>query len=229
MEILNDEGGRGLDPEQMLAFQIIERNSRRLRSVIENLLTISSVETGALSLSPAPTHFGPIIESAVSTVLPAAEEQGVELTARVPADLPPVWADPSHADRIVLNLLSNAIKFTPTGGHVEISAAPVAGNGTVTVRDDGIGIPEHEQARLFERFSRGSAAAERAIQGSGLGLFIVKRIVELHSGTVALRSAPGKGTEVTVTLPLVPRDFGAGTERAPAVVTRSSSVSEVGR
>ena len=167
MEILNDEGGRGLDPEQMLAFQIIERNSRRLRSVIENLLTISSVETGALSLSPAPTHFGPIIESAVSTVMPAAEEQGIELTTRVPADLPAVWADPSHADRIVLNLLSNAIKFlTPTGGHVEISAAPVAGNGTVTVRDDGMGIPDDEQTPVRAVLAGRRPPSERS-RGAG--------------------------------------------------------------
>ena len=153
---------------------------------------------------PAPIHFGPIIESAVTSVLPAAVEQGVEVTALVPADLPPVWADPDHADRIVLNLLWNASSSHPARSRRDLRGRHAEGV-SVVVRDDGIGIPPTSRCGCSNRSSRGADATTQGIQGTGLGLFIVEQAwSELHDGTVTLLSALGKGTSVTITLPIVP-------------------------
>ncbi len=202
LEILGDEDESSWDPEQAVAVEVIDRNARRLLAMIENLLTIGRVEGGELTVSPVSTAVVPMIDAAVRAVLPAAQEEGLDIHVDLPADLPQVMADAEHIDRVLLNLLSNCIKFTPRGRHIDITARAEPHEVVVTVRDDGIGIPEQDHGKLFQRFSRGSEAAVRATQGNGLGLFIVQRIVELHGGNVALRSAAGKGTEIDFSLPV---------------------------
>ncbi len=200
-EILADESATRLDADQQRAVAVIERNSVRLLAMIDDLEILSRVESGSLKVLPTSTRLGQLIEAATNAVAPLARKQELGLTVAIPGDLPEVLADPVHIDRVLLNLLSNAIKFTPSGGQVEVDATDLGGHVAVTVRDNGMGIPEHEQGQLFERFSRARAAKEAAIQGSGLGLFIVANIVELHGGTVSLGSCPDQGTEVTFTLP----------------------------
>jgi hypothetical protein len=117
-----------------------------------------------------------------------------------------VSGDPSHLERAVTNLLTNAVKFTPDGGrvHVEVRADAATSTAVVSVTDSGLGIPESDLDQVFGRFFRSSIVQEQAIQGSGLGLSIVKTIVESHEGRIHLTSEPGNGTTFTVTLPLVP-------------------------
>jgi PAS domain S-box-containing protein len=200
-EILSDQCATALDFEQALAVQVIERNARRLLTMIEDLLLIGRVEAGELKLAPLPAALGPIIEAAASAVMPTAQAQGIEVRVNLPI-LPELVADAAHIDRVLLNLLSNAIKFTLPGGHVAITATVETDHVAITVGDDGIGIAPEDRAKLFDRFFRGSEATERAIQGSGLGLFIVQHIVELHDGSVSVRSVPERGTDVTFTLPI---------------------------
>jgi signal transduction histidine kinase len=125
----------------------------------------------------------------------------LEVVLDVADDANLVTADPEHLDRVVINLLSNAVKFTPDGGRVSIIVRRQADTVEIVVADTGVGIPADEQSRLFERFFRSSNAQQMAIAGTGLGLVIVKGIVELHGGRVAVRSTAGVGTEVTVSLP----------------------------
>jgi signal transduction histidine kinase len=109
--------------------------------------------------------------------------------------------DPVQLERMLVNLLTNAVKFTPDGGRVELQLRTLSENTEIVIKDTGMGIPEDEQSRLFTRFFRSSTATERAIQGTGLGLTIVKAIVALHGGRIAVESADQCGTTVTVSLP----------------------------
>ena len=109
--------------------------------------------------------------------------------------------DPTQLERMVANLISNAVKFTPPGGEVNIAARREKDHVVIKVRDTGIGVPEDEQPGLFTRFFRSSISMEQETQGTGLGLFIVKHVVEAHGGTVAVTSAPGAGSTFTARLP----------------------------
>jgi len=112
-----------------------------------------------------------------------------------------ITADAEHIDRVLINLLSNAVKFTPDGGRISIMVTRRDDMVELVVADTGIGIPEDEQPRVFERFFRSSQAQEMAVPGTGLGLVIVKGIIDLHGGKIDVRSTPGVGTEVTISLP----------------------------
>lgn len=208
VEILIDD--TTLDPEYGRALDVISRNAHRLLMLIEDLLTTTRIESDSFSVVTVPSKLGPIVDSAVRALSPAAQKGGIEVDVNLPEDLPEVLADREHVDRVLLNLLSNAIKFTPPLGHILIRATVSEDAGehlvTVSVRDDGMGISEEEQLTLFRRFARAHTANERAIKGCGLGLFIVKRIVELHGGEVTLYSSPGIGTEVRFTLQQAPRN-----------------------
>jgi PAS domain S-box-containing protein len=200
VEMLTDQSLGRLDGGQARAADAIARNTDRLLAMIEDLLTISRADSGEFHVAPQPGALGAIIESATSVVRPIARGREISMHVDVPPDLPEVFVDATCIDRVLLNLLSNAIKFTPSGGQVGVAAHREADLVAVTVTDDGMGIPADEQTKIFQRFARASTATEQEIQGSGLGLFIVKTIVELHGGTVSLRSAPEQGTEVTFTL-----------------------------
>jgi signal transduction histidine kinase len=132
----------------------------------------------------------------------------VELVAEVAGDVPVVLGDSGQLERVLLNLLSNAIKFTTDGGRVVVRVRPDGDAVELEVEDEGIGIPEAEQEKLFSRFFRSSTSQERAIQGTGLGLVIVKSIVEHHDGVIDFRSQPGVGTTFTVRVPAAPSTVG---------------------
>ncbi|MFC4057036.1 sensor histidine kinase, partial [Planomonospora corallina] len=156
-----------------------------------------------------------------AAVQPAFTAAGVELAAALAPDLPPLQGDAAQLERVLLNLLSNAVKFTPRGGTVTVSAGRDGGvrgdTVTLAVADTGVGIPEEEQGRLFTRFFRSSTASDNQVPGTGLGLAISKAIVDAHGGTIGVRSVPGRGTTVTVTLPLA----------APAPQSAASVVPQV--
>ncbi len=201
VEILEDGDYGDLSTGQAHGLDIIGRNSERLLKLIEDLLTLSSIESGELDLHREPTPVVGLLDSVRCQVERIAIAKSVQLTLDCGAGLDTVIADREQLDRALLNLLTNAIKFTPAGGTVSIQARREEGDLVLTVADTGVGIPEDEQDGLFTRFFRSSVATRLAIQGTGLGLVIVKRIVEEHGGTVSIVSAADQGTTVTVTIP----------------------------
>ncbi len=205
IELLGDPASGTLSAEQRQMMEVIERNTNRLRTLIENLLTLSRIEAGTFRSVRQPTDVTDIVARAVRTVRSIG---GIEVTLDVECPPGPLIAavDSHQIDRVLTNLLSNAVKFTPPGGRVTVYAGEDGPDLVLSVSDTGIGIPDDEQCELFQRFFRASNAVEASIQGTGLGLTIVRKIVSNHDGDVVLRSRTGEGTTVTVRLPRETQD-----------------------
>lgn len=203
-EMLEDGAAGQLAPHQRELVERIDRNGRRLLSLIEDLLLNSRIETGRLELEPVRCDLAEVVARAWRSVEMVTRDR--HLVCKLAVTPTPLWVegDPAALERMVGNLLSNAVKFTPDGGRVTLEAGieqTRAGTVRIVVTDSGIGIPETDHGRVFTRFFRSDAANERAIQGSGLGLSIVRAIVEGHGGSVTVASAPDHGSTFTVTLP----------------------------
>jgi PAS domain S-box-containing protein len=203
-ELLEDGAGDELTPGQADLVLRVDRNSRRLLLLIEDLLTLSRIESADLVLDRVDTDLGDVATRAFDAVSAFVSQRDLTVTVHVPDEPVVLDGDPVQLERMVVNLLTNAVKFTPDGGRVDVSVAVAEGLARVVVADTGLGIPEAEQDRLFTRFFRSSTATDRAIQGTGLGLSIVHAIVTLHDGEIGIVSADRRGTTVTVTLPLQP-------------------------
>ena len=197
--MLDAEAGELTDPQTRM-LEVIARNTRRLRELIEDMLILSKIESGAFRITKSEVELAALIESAVAAVAPAAAKAQVGLHTQAYGPLH-LGADPEQLDRVLMNLLTNAVKFTPPEGTVTVTAARDGDEVVITVADTGMGIPEAEQQALFARFFRASNAIHLAIPGTGLGLAIVRTIVENHDGTIDIRSTEKAGTTVTVRLP----------------------------
>ncbi len=207
-----DAGPVSDDMRQML--DVVDRNTERLKSLIDDLLTLSRIESGAFRMTHRETRVGDLVRGVAATVHPGAAAAGLTLTAEPGPERVVVSGDGQQLERMLLNLLTNAVKFTPEGGSVAVTADVDGDEVVLVVRDSGIGIPETEQVQLFSRFFRATNATSRAIPGTGLGLAIVRGIAEQHGGAVEMRSREGVGTTVTVRLPVSGRNPGAaGTPR----------------
>jgi signal transduction histidine kinase len=218
VEILRDldAGPLSLAQDQML--ETVDRNAARLRHLIEDVLTLSKIESGAFKTSKKPVDLAEVIAAAVMALQPAAAAKGLTVTADEPGSELVVAGDPGQLDRLVMNLLSNAVKFTPEGGQVNVYVRSNGTTAVLNVADTGIGIPEADQKALFTRFFRASNAVDRSIPGTGLGLAIVRTIVANHGGDLDVRSREGDGTSVTVRIPLLaPGRPGRPVRRVPAV------------
>ncbi len=202
LEMVREGDGGDVPPAMDAMLVIVERNAARLRSLIEDLLTLSRIESGAYRVTYEEVALAEIAAVVVQSLRPAAEKGKVTVALEVTQPDALVMADPGQLERAVTNLVSNAVKFTPAGGWVRVATRVVEGSVVLEVADTGIGIPAEEQAQLFSRFFRASNAHEMAIPGTGLGLTIVRSIVEHHAGELRLASRPGEGTTVTVDLPL---------------------------
>jgi signal transduction histidine kinase len=188
-------------PEQAEYLSVIDRNADRLLDLINDLLDVAQAENGRLVLNLEPVDLASIVTDAVAGQRPSAVARKIELGLDVEEQEARVSADRKRIGQVVDNLLSNALKFTPDGGSVDVRLVRQNGHARLDVSDTGIGIPEAEQARLFERFFRTEAASGQAFQGTGLGLAISKAIVEAHGGQIAVTSAEGLGTTFSVLLP----------------------------
>lgn len=184
------------------AVETIERNARAQSRLIEDLLDVSRILAGKLRLELGPVVADTFVEAAVETVRPAAEKKGIGLDLRIDHDLR-VLADASRLQQVVQNLLTNAVKFTPRGGLVQVTAERRDRWLAIVVTDSGQGIPAAFLPHVFERFRQARQGSERSHGGLGLGLSIVRQLVEMHSGTVAAESqGAGKGASFTICIPL---------------------------
>ncbi|RKG82808.1 response regulator [Corallococcus sp. CA049B] len=212
------QGLLGEDKRQR-AVEAIERNARAQRQLIEDLLDISRIANGRLRLEPVPLELGHVVEAALDAVRPTALARELTLDVSVDEDGVPLFGDPDRLQQVVWNLLSNAIKFTPPGGHVTVSARTRDEGAELVVRDDGEGIPADFLPFLFQRFQQADTGVSRQHGGLGLGLSIVRHLVELHGGTVtAVSDGLGRGATFTVVLPRSRVGTAPGALRVPRPV-----------
>jgi len=183
----------------------IERNAKSQSQIIDDLLEVSRIITGKLRLKVRRVDLTQVIEGAVDAVRPAADAKEIRLEARFDAEVPPVSADPNRLQQVIWNLLSNAVKFTLEKGRIEIHLERAGGQARIRVTDSGIGIRQDFLDYVFDRFRQADSSTTRTHGGLGLGLAIVRHLVELHGGTVQAESdGDGKGSTFTVTLPITP-------------------------
>ncbi len=178
------------------ALEIIVRNSRAQRQLIDDLLDISGIITGKLRLDVRPMELAPIIEAVVESVRPAADAKSLHLQTALDS-ISPIIGDPGRIQQIIWNILTNAIKFTPKGGRVQVRLERVDSYVEITMRDTGQGIAPEFLPHVFERFRQSDSSSTRSHGGLGLGLSIVRQLIELHGGTVGAES-PGEGAGTTV-------------------------------
>jgi CheY-like chemotaxis protein/anti-sigma regulatory factor (Ser/Thr protein kinase) len=192
-----------LDGEVAHGLEVIERNARAQTKLIEDLLDVSRISTGKLRIVPRIVPLSQVIHAAVESVLPGAEEKGVAIAVHLPDAPVKLAADPDRLQQVIWNLLSNAVKFTPGGGRVEVRAEQDGPHVRVRVADSGRGIDPTFLPHVFDRFRQADSTSTRSHGGLGIGLAIVRHIVELHGGTVKAESAgEGRGSVFTVTLPV---------------------------
>ena len=179
----------------------VARNGRHLLQLISELLDLSKIEAGRLQLTLEPLDLRDLLREAADSVRAQAEKRRHTLEVDVPADAIGLAADNVRVRQVLLNLLSNAIKFTPDGGRVRLVGRAGNGDARVEVSDTGIGIAPADQAKLFKEFVQLDASASRHYEGTGLGLALCKRLVELHGGQIGCDSAHGRGSTFWFTLP----------------------------
>jgi signal transduction histidine kinase len=207
LELLQEEMEEGkISRTYSRMLDAIDRNSKRLMYLIENILTASRIESGNLQLSKARTHITPILMRTAETVMPQINSKHIHLKMNLSDGLPDLEIDAGLIEQVILNILSNAIKFTPDGGTISVTASSESKTLAVSISDSGTGIEPDELQKLFTKFYRTSAARDNAVQGTGLGLVIVKAIIEQHGGSVSLSSKVGEGTTFTIHLPTIESD-----------------------
>ncbi len=193
-----------LNAKQEEYLEVIGKSGRHLLDLLNDILDLSKVEAGKMELELAPTSLREALEHGLAMVSERASRQGLSLHLAVEDGVDLVRADPLRLNQVILNLLTNAVKFTPSGGSIEARAARAVDEIHVAVRDTGIGIAESERARIFDAFEQGRRDASASAEGTGLGLTLSKRIIELHGGRLWLDSRIGVGSTFTFSLPDAP-------------------------
>jgi two-component system phosphate regulon sensor histidine kinase PhoR len=194
--LLEDEANE----ERRGYLSIVDRNAQRLLGLVSDLLFTARLQDGRLELERTEVDLGRLVADAIQSARPRAESARIELVVDA-VPVPPVLGEAVRLAQLLDNLVSNAVKFTPSGGRVTVRLASDGAQVRIEVSDTGIGIPDVEREKLFERFFRSQTALERQIQGTGLGLYISKAIVEAHGGRIGVQSVVGEGTTFVVELP----------------------------
>jgi signal transduction histidine kinase len=179
----------------------IHESGRHLLSLINDILDLSKIEAGRMELEVTSFDLPTALSNAMTLIRERAQRHGIQLGMEVDPALGEFSGDERKFKQIMLNLLSNAVKFTPDGGKVDVSARRANGAVEVAVRDTGIGIAPEDQQAVFEEFRQVGRDHMRKAEGTGLGLALTKRFVELHGGAIRLHSTPGQGSTFTVSLP----------------------------
>ena len=216
------------DPKLTMARDVVDRQVTLLARLVEELLDVSRISQGKIALKKEPVELSRIISHSVETARPLIDARAQTLSVSVPPA--PVWlsADFARLSQVVANLLNNAAKYTGEGGRIELTADAGEGEATISVRDNGTGIETTLLPKVFDLFVQGDRALDRGQGGLGIGLTLVKRLVELHDGTVAVASeGPNRGSTFTVRLPCI---SAVEPQRpAPAVIPFKASSEVYGR
>jgi signal transduction histidine kinase len=216
------------DPEVHWGLDVIDRQLRQMTRLIDDLLDLSRITRNLLDLRQERLDLAAVLQAAVETSRPLIKERGQEFVVTQPPEPIVLHADPIRLAQVISNLLNNAAKYTERGGHIWLTAERQGREAIMTVRDTGIGIPAEMLPRIFEMFMQGERSRDGAQGGLGVGLTLVKRIVELHGGTITAHSAgPGLGSAFIVRLPVIseplparPRASSEQASTAPAAARR---------
>ena len=195
------------DPQQppgelLRILEIMERHSDRLNALVEDVLSLARLESPAAELDLSAISLPEFLHEVRRDWEKRIEAKQLELRLEAPSDLPKLEADENRLQEIIYNLLDNAVKYSRAGGVIALRAAAEGDRVRISVSDEGIGISANDLPRIFERFYRADKGRSRELGGTGLGLSIVKHIAQLHRGTVEAESEPGRGTTISVLLPL---------------------------
>lgn len=201
LEMLQDGDYGPLDAPQAKAITVAQRNTARLRCMIEELLILSRMEAGEVEMHVREVHWGQLAEVVVENLRPQADEGGVRLTLER-RGLGTIAGDPDQLERALTNVIGNAVKFTPAGGAVTVRITEDAEHQVVEVADTGVGIPAEDLANVGRRFFRAGNVTDQSIPGTGLGLSIVTSIMASHGGSCQVDSQVGEGTTVRLVAPL---------------------------
>jgi signal transduction histidine kinase len=199
-ELLSGEYGQSGPAERAFSFRCIRENTDRIVRLITDFLDVSKLETLKTQSARDLVQMNFIAEDVVLQHRVTAREKNLNLALHLDADLVPILGDASQLQRAVWNLVANAVKFTPSGGNITVTSGIITKNIFIKIKDTGIGIPKEELPRLFSEFQRLNGAVN--VEGTGLGLFIVKTIVDAHHGSISVESEVGVGTTFTLMIPM---------------------------
>lgn len=191
-----------LSPSQAEAAEVILRNARHLSGLVDDIVDLTRNSFGELRLELEQIDVSPVVRGVVETLRPQIENKGQKLDVQIAKDLPPIDADPHRILQITLNLIQNAHVHTPPGTTIQVKTERVEYGVQLVVTDDGEGMPFEDPEQAFASFERGPSPGQQGNSGSGVGLTITRRMVELHRGLITVKSEPGKGTSFRVWLPL---------------------------
>jgi signal transduction histidine kinase len=200
--LLNESLGKVNDEERREFLGNIMISGKHLLGLINEVLDLSKIEAGRVTLSRKPFSVAEVLQSVRQTVEPLADKKRITIATTVDPSLPPLTADETKFKQILYNLLSNAIKFTPEEGQVHVRAQANNESVQISVRDTGIGIKPEDRERIFQEFEQVETSFERRFEGTGLGLTLAKKLVELQGGKIWLESELGKGSTFAFSLPL---------------------------
>ncbi len=209
LDLLRDDLIDQADPDVMRTLDVVERQLQRMNRIIRGILDLERARTGALKLEPC--EASRLVDETVDELRHVVEEQKLTFEVEIESGLPPILCDIDQFKRALVNLVENAFKFTPTGGRVSLSVRAEPECVIFIIADNGVGIPEEAQARVFDRFFRVNQAGTEHVSGSGLGLSLVKTVIDNHKGKIWLTSRVGQGTTFYIQIPAV----------SPAVEPRS--------
>ncbi|MBP2029570.1 signal transduction histidine kinase [Methanohalophilus levihalophilus] len=201
-QILDDEKFGSLNDQQHKYIKNISRSGKHLLALVNDLLDISKISAGKLKLDLIPVNINDVFSEANQLIYPLATEKKLDVKINFDNSLPFVLADKKKLRQVLYNLLSNAVKFTNTGGYIEIRARALNSLLRISVSDNGIGIPEEEQKRIFEPFEQAGVPSSTKAEGTGLGLTLVKNLIEMHGGNISVQSEPGRGSTFSFTIPI---------------------------
>lgn len=212
-EVLGDQAFGPLNDRQATYVRNVLDSGRHLLRLINDVLDLSKIEAGRLEIRREPCAALDLCQAAMTIVQPAADRKRLVLTARGDALLD---ADPVRSRQVLFNLLSNAVKFTPDGGRIDVQVEERGEQAVISVTDTGIGISEDDQSRLFSAFTQLDRPQTRTVEGTGLGLALTKRLLELQDGTIEVESTPGHGSTFRITLPLARTRRNTGSPSGPS-------------